>query len=249
MHHFFINKNNIIDAQIIFEQRDFQHMTKVLRLRKGEIVSASDGTYFYSVSLTELENEVRGKILNQQPAISESPLHTILVQGIAKGEKMDVIVQKATELGVSEIIPVETTYCIVKLDNKKKQDRTERWQKIALEASKQSKRTLVPRVHTPLTLREAFAILPQDSLKLILWESENKQSLKEILENTKTNSIVLIIGPEGGLSEEEVALAKKFGIISVSLGKRILRTETAGMSALAIVQFALGDLGGKSSAN
>lgn len=249
MHHFFIDKNSIVGSEIVFSERDRLHMKRVLRLRPGEKVSASDGDFFYTVLLTSTDEDVRGNIVLKEPSQAESPLYSILIQGIAKGEKMDFIVQKATELGISEIIPVETTFCVVKLDDRKRQERTERWQNIAYEAAKQSKRAVVPRVHAPVGWKEVFNVLPPACTKIVLWENEVKQGLKAALKEIKLNTpVALFIGPEGGFSSEESAYAVEKGAVSVSLGKRILRTETAGSAAIAILQFALGDLGGENSA-
>lgn len=246
MHHFFIDKNNISGSEMIFPAQDYVHMTKVLRLKLGEKVSATDGINNYIVSINFIGEEVKGEIIATEPATVESPIRTIVVQALAKGEKMDFIIQKVTELGANEILPVESMFSIVKLDNKKKKERTERWQKIAYEAAKQSKRAIVPHVEMPMTLEEAFRKLPTDALKIVLWESEDTVGLANLY-NASNNitQVALIIGPEGGFSEEEIILAQRYGIKSVSLGKRILRTETAGIAALAITQFVLGDLGGK----
>lgn len=245
MHHFFVKKENIHDLKVYFDQADYVHITKVLRLKADEKVSVSDGEFFYTVNLVQLVNEVSGEIVATKPVDTESPLHTILVQGIAKGEKMDYIIQKATELGVNEIIPVETAFCVVKLDEHKKTERAQRWQKIANEAAKQSKRGKVPKVHVPCSWPNVFSLLSEDALKILLWESEENTHLNEILEmHQQKKNLVLFIGPEGGLAPEEVHFAVQNGAVSVGLGRRILRTETAGMAVLAITQYILGDLGG-----
>ena len=245
MHHFFVKRDNIRDQEVRFDQTDYVHITKVLRLKADEKVSVSDGEFFYTVALVQLMNEVTGKIVASKPVDSESPLHTILVQGIAKGEKMDYIIQKATELGVSEIIPVETSFCVVKLDDRKRTERAERWQKIANEAAKQCKRGKVPKIHLPCSWRDVFSKLPNEALKLVLWESEENTLLNQVLKlHSQKKILVLFIGPEGGLAPEEVNFAMQNNALSVSLGKRILRTETAGMTVLAIAQYVLGDLGG-----
>mgnify|MGYP002403718807 CR=1 FL=1 len=169
-----------------------------------------------------------------------------MLQGIAKGDKMDFIIQKCTELGIRRIIPVVTKRTVVQLTQEKAKKRQERWQRIAEETAKQSQRGLIPEVKEVTPLEEALKDLGDQPL-LIPWEEEKVQTMKEVLQANKENnnsSLALLIGPEGGLDPEEVALAKTYQGIPVTLGPRILRTETAGMAALTMILYELGDLGG-----
>ena len=168
---------------------------------------------------------------------AESPLNLTLVQGILKGEKMDIVIQKATELGVKEIIPAITERSQIRQTRK-----VDRWRKIAEEASKQSGRTMIPVVHEPIEFNSLFTVHHSLPIKgFIFWE-EGGVPLREAIHQFTDSPIYLLVGPEGGFSKEEVSLAVSKGLITVSLGKRILRAETAAISAVALIQFLLGDI-------
>jgi len=241
----------------------FKHLSKVLRLQGGAEVEIFDGrgTGFkgrlMTVSTTEASVDLYASITQRR----ESPLHTCLVQGIPKGEKMEWVVQKATELGVHEIIPLEMSRSIVKFEqDKKRQERQERWQKVAAEASRQCGRLAIPRVHLPQNLSTFLKRIAEEDLLLIPWE-EGGQTLSTVLESQKakwpglladpvspTNAaasgcLYMMIGPEGGLAAAEVEQARARGGINVTLGPRILRTETAGLMLLSVLQYQWGDIG------
>ncbi len=168
----------------------------------------------------------------------------ILAQGLPKGDKMELIIQKAVEIGVSEICPVTLTNCVVRLDEAKAQKKVQRWQKIAEEAAKQSKRDIVPKIMEPLTLSQLIKQYQDIDLKLVAYEVEEKNGLRSVLsQDLSVGSILVLIGPEGGITKEEWLLAQSGGLKSVSLGKRILRTETAAISLLAAIAYATGNLG------
>ena len=161
-----------------------------------------------------------------------------------KGDKLELIIQKCTELGITKIIPLNTQRAVVKIEANKAQKKQERWQKIALEASQQSKRITVPEVSLPLTWKEAIREM-QEGLTIVLWEDEDKTTLRQVLEGLENvpQQINLVIGPEGGLTAEEVAELQAQGAYCASLGKRILRTETAGLAALTMVLYHYQELG------
>lgn len=228
---------------------DVAHITRVLRLTPGNRITVTAGEgRDYQVELTEVQkNAVLGRIIQSMEVNREPALEVVLVQGLPKGDKMDLIVQKCTELGVSRVVPVETRRAVVRLDQLKAVQRTARWQKIARESSKQCLRSRIPEV-TPVTgWTEALALVPSGALALVPWEEETGQGLKALLngwDGVKPNEVWIFIGPEGGLDPEEVAAACAAGVLPVTLGPRILRTETAGQAALTMLLYHWGDLGG-----
>lgn len=242
MRRFFTAPEAVQGNSIIFDSELAHHMGKVLRLAPGEQVTVCTGDGM--VYLAELEqfskDSVTGRILEVLENQKETDVQIVLYQGMPKGDKLELIVQKCTELGVSAVIPVETGRSIVHLDAKKAEKKIERWQKIAHEASQQSKRVQVPEIGPYLTWKQCLAQLKDDDgLTIIFWEDEQTQSLKHLLrsQNEKPQKINLIVGPEGGLSEDEVNQLREIGAVSASLGKRILRTETAGLAGVAIILY------------
>jgi 16S rRNA (uracil1498-N3)-methyltransferase len=270
MHRFFVWKEDIKNYQAVIKGEEFRHLSKVLRLMAGDAVTIFDGKgreYQGNISTMGKDEAV---VEVGEPLFSprESPLEVWLVQGIPKGEKMEMIIQKATELGVRGVIPLKTQRSVVKLEGKKEEARRERWQKVAVEAAKQCRRALVPEVLSPCSITNFLTGLPLERHLFVPWE-EGGVSIKEVLTvnpsfpvtGSASGSIseakiepkskfspapvpvYLVIGPEGGLAAEEVDQMKKYGGIPLTLGSRILRTETAGLAALAVVMFAWGDLG------
>lgn len=242
MRRFFTAPEAVQGNSIVFDAELAHHMGKVLRLAPGEQVTVCTGDGM--VYLAELEqfskDSVTGRILETLENQKETDVQIVLYQGMPKGDKLELIVQKCTELGVSSVIPVETGRSIVHLDAKKAEKKIERWQKIAHEASQQSKRVQVPEIGPYLTWKQCLAQLKEDDgLTIIFWEDEQTQSLKHLLrsQNEKPQKINLIVGPEGGLSEDEVNQLREIGAVSASLGKRILRTETAGLAGVAIILY------------
>ncbi|MGH7824276.1 MAG: 16S rRNA (uracil(1498)-N(3))-methyltransferase, partial [Candidatus Binatia bacterium] len=174
----------------------------------------------------------------------ESPLELTLALGLTKGEKMDFVIEKATELGVRAIAPFVSRYTVPKLDDNKIARRVERWQKIALSAAKQSGRTHIPEIFSLTGFEELLQRPWPDTLKLLFWETESQQTIRRIYETQRDiGAILTVIGPEGGFSDEEAKKAVHAGFRTVKLGERILRAETAAVAALAIVQSWWGDLG------
>lgn len=236
MQRYFVSPEQMMGNQIRFQGDDLHHIAKVMRSNPGDQVIVSDGTgrdFLARLSIVS-KDEVIAEVIDEIRESRELPVHITLAQGLAKGEKMDLIVQKATELGVTEIIPFTSSRTIVKLDDKKEKNRITRWRKIAKEAAEQSHRSRIPDISDVVTFNELIQYGRGMDLTLIAYERENQGRFPKYLEDLSSGSkILLVIGPEGGFSEEEIALAVQNRFFSVTLGKRILRTETAGIVALA----------------
>ena len=238
MYQFFIENENVSDGFVTIEGSDVNHMKNVLRMKPGERirVSTRDGRGYFC-EVTELTDIfVRADILEQD----EEGTEIYLFQGLPKSDKMELIIQKAVELGVYEVIPVAMKNCVMKLDEKKAKSKITRWQAIAESAAKQSKRSLIPKIHMPVTYKEAAAMAAEMDVRLVPYENERGMAAtKEAVEQIKKGqSIAVFIGPEGGFAPEEIALVQD-QMNLISLGKRILRTETAGLAALAILGYHL----------
>lgn len=238
MHRFFADKSAFSGGRAHISGDDAAHIIKVLRLRENDSVVLCDGNKTdYRCTITHMEkNAVDLKIDGAEKNEAESSVNITLYQGLPKSDKMDFIIQKCVELGVCRIVPVETSRCVAKFKDDGK--KLARWQRIAEEAAKQSGRGIIPTVEKPMTFSEAVA--EDCGLKLIPYECERDGSLKKTLQNGEnTETVGIYIGPEGGFEEEEISLARKSGVKSVTLGKRILRCETAGIATVAAVMFAL----------
>ena len=222
---------------------DVNHIKNVLRMKCGEDVWISDGgDKEYHCQIEELgEDEVLLHILYAQEPEYELPDKIYLFQGLPKADKMELIIQKAVELGAFSIIPVETKRCVVKLDVKKAAKKVVRWQQIAESAAKQSKRMLIPHVHEVISFKEALKYAESMDIRLIPYElAKGMQETKEILAAIEPGqSIGIFIGPEGGFEEKEVEAAIEGGAKAITLGRRILRTETAGLAILSALMFQL----------
>ena len=223
----------------------------MLRLAPGDTVIASDGAGTdYTVRLESLGDAATGTILARVHRPTESPLDVTLLQGVPKGDKMETIVRATTELGVARIWPVITERTIVRLEPSRWRERARRWQRVAKEATKQCGRAVIPEVATPEALHEALAGLPAplaNERRVCLWEGDApplRSVLGDLPSHTTPTSLLLLVGPEGGLARGEVDDARAHGFATASLGPRILRTETAGPTVVALVQFVLGDVGG-----
>lgn len=244
MHHFFVEPGQIAGDVIRITGPDVNHMKHVLRMRPGEEVLVSDGGgRDYLCAVENLEDQaVDVRILKEEEA-RELPSRIWLFQGLPKGDKMELIIQKAVELGAAGVIPVATKNAVVKLDSKKEEAKVRRWQAIAESAAKQSKRSLVPEIGRVMSFSEAAAYLDTAGfdLRLIPYENERgMEATREAFQKAATaRQIAVFIGPEGGFDEREIELARQAGILPVSLGKRILRTETAGLTVLAALMLRL----------
>jgi len=243
---FFVSPEQIKKPRIILTGPDVTHITCVLRSHPGDTLVVSDGCVRgYRIRLDKVNRqEVEGIIEEEFILESESPVHVTLVQSLPKSDKMDLIIQKCTELGVKEFIPLLTKRAIPRLAEDKIEKRVARWQKIALEAAKQCQRAQVPKVKGPLSLEEFLPAMPVASIGIMPWEEEKEINLKQVLKKTLEKNIFLFIGPEGGFEQEEVELARNYHVVTVSLGKRILRTETAALATVTMVLYETGDLGG-----
>ncbi len=245
MHRFFVAKEQIIDDIIEIIGSDVKHIKDVLRLKpKEKIEIASDGTTYTCELESLLKDKIVTRIIDKIEGMNESPIDIILYQGLAKGSKMDLIIQKCTEVGVKEFYPVATHRSVVKIkDIKKEQTKVERWNSIADEAAKQSKRDILPIVQNIISFDEMVDLLKDQENILVPYEDEKKSTIKEKLKISENKKIHLIIGPEGGFEPSEIEILKGLGANIVTLGPRILRTETAGIVAATIVLYELGDLG------
>lgn len=241
----FLLSDRLADKMVV-AGGEAHHMLRVLRLAAGDQVVVVDPVgqaavaRITQVSDTEVFLSMETKLEEER----EAPITIRLAQGLPKSDKMDFIVQKAVELGISEIIPMEADTSVVRYDAAKQQNRRERWQKIAAEAAKQCQRTIVPNVAAVQDLAKLLAATGDETQIIVLYEGQVPLGLKQVLRERPGNDYLLIIGPEGGLSSREVQLAQERGAAIVTMGPRILRTETAALAAIAAVMYEHGDLGG-----
>jgi 16S rRNA (uracil1498-N3)-methyltransferase len=245
MSRFYVPTPQIEKGMLRIEGNEVKHIRRVLRLKAGDeiIVFDSLGKEYEGTIIEETTSSVVIKIQNIFLSKRDSPLDVTLAQSLLKGEKMDYLIQKATELGVKEIVPFFSSRSVPLLEKSGRLKRHHRWGRIAIEASKQCGRGVVPKIEPPQDYSEMLQLASPGSLRLILWEREGGK-LKEVLERSKEKTrIFFIIGPEGGFSQEEVEEAKRAGFIPVTLGRRILRAETASLCLLSILQYEQGDIG------
>ena len=242
MQHFFVDKSNIDGKIITITGDDVKHIKNVLRMKPGEEISVSDGESDreYRCEIVSLDaDEVVCKLLFIKEDGVELPVKVTLFQALPKGDKMETIIQKCVELGVASIVPTETHRCVMKLDDKKKKTKVERYQAISEAAAKQSKRAYIPKVKPVMTFKQAIASLSEYDVIMIPYEmSEDMDTTKTVfnsLPELKDTKVAVFIGPEGGFEESEVEAVINAGGKAVSLGKRILRTETAGMTVMSFI--------------
>ncbi len=238
--------DDIKDDKIFISGEDVVHISKVLRLKENdEILVCDKNGYDYRAKIVSISKDLAEcEILEKFFCQTEPELKVFLYQGLPKATKMDYIIQKTTELGISGIVPCYLNRCVVKLEGRKQEEKkVERWEKISLEAAKQSGRGIIPEVSFPLSLDEAIEKLKGYDLSFVLYENEENKNFKRIL-NEKDNikTLGFIVGPEGGFEEWEIEKLQASGIHSVGLGKRILRTETAGEAALSMIMYEIGDI-------
>lgn len=242
MHRFFVDYTVSSKEVIIDNENDVNHIKRALRVIVGEKLEICDASGDeYIVKVKSLEELIVCDVIEKSLVSRESPVKIDLFQGLAKGSKMETIVQKSVELGVHTIYPMMTKRAIVKLDSKSEKKKVERWQKIADEAAKQSKRSHLPTVDKVLHIRDFGQVVSNYDLVLIAYELESSRTLKELLK-TEAKKIAILIGPEGGFETSEMDALIDLGCHSISLGPRILRTETAGPTLLSILQYELGDI-------
>lgn len=243
MYRFFIKEEQIHDGMIEICGSDVNHIKNVLRMKTGDKVYLSNGSDLeYECSLLEwTEDTILAKIEDVHGMETELPVKITLYQGLPKGDKMEMIVQKAVELGVAEIVPVAMKRCVVKFDAKKAAKKVSRWNTIALSAAKQAKRGIIPEVREVRNFKDILEEVQDIEFMLVPYEeAKGMQASKELISQAKgKKSIGIIIGPEGGFEKEEIEQLKAAGGQTMSLGKRILRTETAGMTVLSILMFTI----------
>ena len=241
MYHFFVDKSQIGKDRITITGSDYNHIKNVLRMPKGEEVSVSDG---------ESDDEYRCRVADYtddsvildvefiKKSDVELPAKVYLFQGLPKADKMELIIQKCVELGIYEIVPVTMARSVVKLDGKKAASKVARWNEISRAAAKQSKRAVVPQVSDVISYKEALKKAEELDIVLVPYEMCEETTSKEaFIEASKAKSVGIFIGPEGGFDKTEIDKAMEMGGRNVTLGRRILRTETAGMVALSYLNF------------
>lgn len=248
MYQFFVEPSQIQGTRVIITGNDVNHIKNVLRMQPGEEIAVSNGEdgKEYRCGIEELnEEEIVCTLRFVKEDGVELPSKIYLFQGLPKADKMELIVQKAVELGVYEIIPVATKRAVVKLDEKKAKQKIARWQSISEAAAKQSKRRIVPEIHSVMSFKEAVAYAGKMQTKVIPYElAEGMEKTRALVDNLKPGEdIAIFIGPEGGFEESEIQTALENGIEPITLGKRILRTETAGFTVLSWIMYQLEGMG------
>lgn len=238
---FFVEKDKIKNDYIYIENSDVNHIKNVLRKNVGDIINIVSENIVYKSEISEItQNQVICKIINKQEK-EKSNLALTIFQGLAKADKIEYIIQKCTELGVYEIVPVEMKRCVVKLDEKDKFKKLDRWKKIAEVAAKQSLRSDILKVDKILSFSLLLEELKSYDLVILAYEKEKDTTLKSILKDMSKNvsKIAVIIGPEGGIDDEEAKILIENGVKSITLGERILRTETAPVAISAMMMYEL----------
>lgn len=243
MQHFFVTPDQVREERIYIKGSDVNHIKNVLRMKISEELEVNDGNNGKYLCRIESMNEEEICVIIEQKLVSDTelPSKIYLFQGLPKADKMELIVQKAVELGVTEVIPVSTKRCVVKFDEKKKDKKVERWNGIAISAAKQAARGVIPEVTKIMTFKEAIEYAKKMDVILMPYElAEGMETTKCIMQEIKAGqSIAVFIGPEGGFEETEVKVAMEVGAKPITLGKRILRTETAGLTTLSILMYHL----------
>ena len=241
MPRFFITASDIEGAEneklIRIRGDDASHISRVLRMKPGEHITVCDmrGCEYETVIL-QTGNEVLLKVHSEKESDNEPPYKAVVYQALVKGDRFDTVLQKSTELGASDIVPVITSRCTVKLTESEYSKKVERWQKIVREASKQCGRAIIPKVHNPMKFSDALHTASEADLPLFCYEGDGTSPLGVIAESVANpGSVSVMIGPEGGYSVEEAEAASKAGMKMTDLGKRILRTETASLFVLSFI--------------
>jgi 16S rRNA (uracil1498-N3)-methyltransferase len=244
LHRFAIAPEQIDGRRVTFDHDETRHLARVLRVRPGDLVLATDGRgHEYTVRIESLGATAAGTVLEVAQRSTESPVALTLVQAVPKGDKMDTIIRAATELGVARIVPAIAARTVVRMEGGRWRERAQRWQRIAREAAKQSGRTVIPEVLAPTPLPNAVEAVSSTALRVCLWEAA-RHPLLEVLQGVveAPESVALVVGPEGGLASDEVEHAQRLGWMVTGLGPRILRTETASLVAVVVIQASFGDI-------
>lgn len=244
---FFINSNQINKDKIIILGNDVNHIKNVLRKRIDDVILIcnKDDSCDYRCKIDNIsDDEIKCEILEKLDLDSEPITKVTIFQGLPKADKMELVIQKSVELGVFDITPIEMKRCVVKLNEKDKKKKIERWQKISEVASKQSGRNIIPKINEVIKLKEICNLIEDYDLVLVAYEKEKENSLKNELKILKKQDkegykIGVIIGSEGGIDEEEINMLKEYNVKAITLGKRILRTETAPLNVLSNIMYEL----------
>lgn len=247
MFQFFVTEEQVIaENKIVISGSDVNHIKNVVRLKVGDRirVSVTEGnhiSYFCSINAIS-DEQVEALVESVDEVGTELPNKVILFQGLPKSDKMELIIQKMTELGVAEIYPVAMKNCVMKLDEKKADNKIKRWQTIAESAAKQSKRTIVPQIHMPISWKEAVKLSGSIDVNLVPYENERGMAAtREMISQIKKGQTIgIFVGPEGGFAPAEIETLPE-DMHRMTLGKRILRTETAGLATLAMIAYQLED--------
>ena len=241
MPRFFVNKENIGDLTLKISGDDAFHIARSLRMAVGDELTVSDGEGAELLcKLTKIrDEECECEITERSSGVGESPADITLFMAYPKGDKLEVVIQKAVELGAARIVPFESTRCIKRPKAEKLDKQLARFTRIAEEAAKQCGRSRLPKVDAPLSFKDMLAEATKSSLALFCYEAESGKSLKDVLRETKPTSISVVVGSEGGFSREEADAAIAAGLTSITLGKRILRCETAPAFVLASIAYEL----------
>lgn len=244
MYHFFVEPNAICGKEITITGKDVNHIKNVLRMKPGEEISVSttESSAEYRCIVKELSDDaVVCDLAFIKEEGNELPSKIYLFQGLPKGDKMELIIQKAVELGAFEIVPVEMKRCVMKLEPKKAPAKIARWQAISEAAAKQSKRTVIPEISMPVSFKKAIEMAKECTHRWVPYEmADGMPHTRDLLNSVNPGeSVAIFIGPEGGFDQSEIDLAKEEGFEIITLGKRILRTETAGMVVLSLLMMKL----------
>ena len=239
MHKFFVDNNQINNSYIEIKNDDYNHIVKVLRKKIGDILLISNKmtAETFKCKIEEITGtKIICSIIEENQKNTEMRIKIDIYQGLPKADKMEYIIQKSVELGANAIIPVNMKYCIAKIKDEDK--KINRWNKISEVAAKQSKRNIVPKIGKLINFDELYEKIKNYDLVIVAYENEDKTTIKEILKNKRNSrNIAVVIGPEGGISKEEIEKLQQVGAITVSLGKRILRTETAPIAVLSMIMY------------
>lgn len=246
MHHFFVDPSQVLDEKVTIKGNDVNHIKNVLRMKVGEELLISNGIdmdYYCKIESIS-DDEIVAVVLNEEFAGTELPSEIYLFQGLPKSDKMELIIQKAVELGAKAIVPVATKRCVVKLDDKKEASKLKRWQAISESAAKQSRRVIIPEIMPVMSFKEAINLAKTFDLGIIPYENfKDMEETRNILSKLdKGMKIGIFIGPEGGFDDSEISYAMENGVKPISLGKRILRTETAGLAILSVIMFRIEEM-------
>ena len=244
---FFVLSEQINNNKIEIIGKDVNHIKNVLREKIGNeiIICDSDSAQDYLCEITKIEEtKIECEIKNELENSIESNIKVTIMQGLPKSDKMELIIQKSVELGVYDIIPIEMSRCVVKLNEKDKMKKIERWQKISEVAAKQCGRNIIPNINNIMKLKNICNIVKEYDIVFVAYENEKENTIKQELKNIKIPNdkeikIGVIVGPEGGIAQEEIELLNESGIKTITLGKRILRTETVALNVLSVIMYEL----------